>query len=208
MAKKPYQPKDALHQRAQQEGFRSRAAYKLQELDKRFSIFRGAKSLLDLGAWPGGWLQVAAAALGPQACVVGLDRTPIDPLPQTDVKHSRIQLFIADVFNDREIKDVFSQAGDRYDIVLSDMAPKLSGIVELDRSQCQALAERALQIASGCLNTGGKLVVKVFKSPESEQFVKSVRPLFNSVKRVELDATRSTSNEFYVVALGFKSSAN
>ena len=203
MAKKPYQPKDPLHQRAQQEGFRSRSAYKLQELDKRFQIFKNVKSVLDLGAWPGGWLQVAANALGPNARVVGLDRTEIEPLPQR-----QIQVFCADVFDDQALQSVFATAGDKYDLVLSDMAPKLSGIVELDRSQCQSLAERALLIASRCLNKAGALVVKVFKSPESEQFVKSVRPLFNSVKRVELDATRSTSNEFYIVALGFKSSAN
>lgn len=203
MAKKAYQPKDSLHQRAQQEGYRSRAAYKLQELDKRFHIFKGTKSVLDLGAWPGGWLQVAAEALGKNGLVVGLDRTPLEPLPQPQIK-----LFCADVFNDSELEAVFAAAGEKYDLVLSDMAPKLSGIVELDRSQCQALADRALQIAARCLNPSGKLVVKVFKSPESEQFVKSARPLFNSVKRVELDATRSTSNEFYVVAQDFKSPAN
>ena len=198
MAKKSYQPKDTLHQRAQQEGFRSRSAYKLQELDKRFQIFKGVKTVLDLGAWPGGWLQVAASTLGPSALVVGIDRTPIDPLPQ-----SQIELYCADVFDDQALQSVFAQTGQSFDLVLSDMAPKLSGIVELDRSQCESLAMRALSIASRCLNPGGKLVVKVFKSPESEQFVKSVRPLFNSVKRVELDATRSTSSEFYVVALGF-----
>ncbi len=199
---KQYQRKDHLYQKAKDEGYRSRAAYKLIELDKRFELLKRGSTVLDLGAWPGGWLQVAAERVAHSGTVVGIDLQMIDPLPEPWVR-----LLCGDA-RDEEMRRALRELAPRgYSTVLSDMSPKLTGIREADSVGTVACGELALFIAQAVLAEEGKLAIKLFKSNESEQFVKSMRSMFNTVKRVELDATRSSSNEFYVVGIGFKNSS-
>ncbi len=196
---KEYERKDHLYQRAKEEGFRSRAAFKLMELDKRFGLLRKGMKVLDLGAWPGGWLQVAYKRLGGTGVIVGIDLQEIEALGGENV-----HLICGDARDEENMSKMAALAGGKYDLILSDMSPKLSGIREVDSAGSVGCAELALYLSQSLLRHGGNLAIKLFKSNDSEMFVKSIRPMFNKVKRVELDSTRSSSNEFYVVGLGFE----
>jgi 23S rRNA (uridine2552-2'-O)-methyltransferase len=154
--------------------------------------------VLDLGAWPGGWLQIAAQKVGAHGVVVGIDLQKIEDFGAANVK-----LVCGDARDEENLAQVRTLAGSKFDLVLSDMSPKLSGIREVDSAGAVGCAELALYIAGETLKEGGNLVIKLFKSNESEMFVKSMRPMFNTVKRIELDATRTSSNEFYVIGLGY-----
>lgn len=194
-----YNRKDHLYHKAKEEGYRSRAAYKLAELNDKYKLVKPASKVLDLGAWPGGWLQVIAERIGERGLGVGIDLVQIE-----DLHHPRIKLLQGDVQDPESIQKACELAGGKFDLVLSDMSPKLSGIKEADNQRALACAEAAIDAARLALASGGKFVCKLFKSNEAEIFVKSLKPLFNKVERRELDTTRNTSNEFYAVALGFK----
>ncbi len=194
-----YNRKDHLYEKAKEQGYRSRAAFKLQELNQKYCLVKHDTKIIDLGAWPGGWMQVSAELIGTGGVVVGIDLVEIDKF-----SHPRVHVLQGDVREELVIKQALGLAGGRFDVVLSDMSPKLCGIPEVDRYAAVGLNELAAWACGYTLRQGGNFVVKVFKSNEAEQFVKSIRPLFNKVVRSELDATRKTSNEFYVVGLGYK----
>ncbi len=193
-----YHRKDRLHQKAKQEGYRSRAAYKLMELDDKYKLMRPGSKVLDLGAWPGGWLQVASARVGANGVVVGIDLNTIE-----DLHLSNVSLITGDLRDSESLSQIEKALGENADLVMSDMSPKLTGIADVDRAAASSLYELAFAVTSSLLRTGGNFIVKVFKSNEAEVFVKSLRPLFNKVLRTELDASRSTSQEYYVIGLGF-----
>lgn len=194
-----YDRKDHLYQRAKDEGYRSRAAFKLLELDKKYGLLKAGAKVLDLGCWPGGWLQVAAKQVGSSGIVVGIDLVAIEPLNAANV------IAIAgDAREDQNIRQALRHAPGGFDILLSDMSPKLSGIKEADQAGTVACAELALWAATQLLRKGGAFVCKVFKGNETEQFYRAARPQFDKLVRSELDATRKTSNEFYLIGFGFK----
>lgn len=195
-----YNRKDHLYHKAKSDGYRSRAAYKLEELNKRYGILKHGFKVLDLGAWPGGWMQIASRHVGYLGKVVGIDLAEIEAFDGTNIK-----VITGDVRDEENLSAALEWAGGRFDVVISDMSPKLSGIKEADRYGAVACAELAIWAAHHTLRSGGNVVIKVFKGNETEEFVKSIRPLFNKVARVELDSTRKTSNEFYIAAFGFKS---
>lgn len=195
---KPYNRKDHLYQRAKDEGYRSRAAYKLIELNQLHRLFRSGERVLDLGCWPGGWMQVASKAVGPAGIVVGVDLVTIEPLP-----HQNVRFIEGDARSEEMLHQLNSLVPDKFHSVISDMSPKLTGIKEADMAGSVGCAEACLEIAKHLLLPNGSFVVKLFKSQESDNFVKAVRPFFEKIKRCELDSTRSTSNEFYFVGLGW-----
>jgi 23S rRNA (uridine2552-2'-O)-methyltransferase len=197
-----YDRKDRLYQKAKDEGYRSRASYKLKELNQQFNIVKHGSKILDLGAWPGGWMQVAAELVGSSGKIVGIDLVAIDTF--SDPRILEIQ---GDVREEKILEDAVKFAGGPFDAVVSDMSPKLTGIPEVDRTAAVGLNELAFWACGITLKLGGNFITKVFKGNETEVFVKSIRPVFNKVVRSELDATRKTSNEFYVVALGYKRTA-
>jgi len=193
-----YKRQDHLYRRAKAEGYRSRAAYKLLEIDKKYGILKHGYKILDLGSWPGGWLQVAAEKVGSSGVVVGIDLVPVDKLPADNVF-----LIVGAAGDEDTLREARQAAGGQFDVVLSDMSPKLSGIPEVDSTAAVACAEAALWAAKQTLKAQGNLVIKVFKSAETETFVKNTRPLFNKLIRSKLSSTRKTSNEFYLICLGF-----
>lgn len=197
-----YDRKDHLYQRAKDEGYRSRAAFKLIELDKKYKLLRPGMKVVDLGCWPGGWLQVVAARIGKQGVAVGIDLVATEPFPEGNV-----QLITGDAREDENIDKALSFAAGGFDLLLSDMSPKLSGIKEADQAGTVACAELALWGAGRLLKPGGAFVCKVFKGNETELFYRSARPHFDKLQRTELDATRKTSNEFYILGVGFKPQA-
>lgn len=194
-----YNRKDHYYEKAKSSGYRSRAAFKLIELDQRYGLLKPGRKVLDLGSWPGGWVQVAAERVGPSGLVVGIDLVPVEP-----VGFDQVHLFTGDARDEGVVQAVLDRAGGRFDILISDMSPKLTGIKEADQAGTVGCAELALWLCQQVVRAGGNFVAKVFKGGDTDAFVKAARPLFNKLARVELDSTRKTSNEFYVIGLGLK----
>lgn len=195
----PYRPQDGFFRKARREGYRSRAAYKLQEIDRRFDVIREGHVVVDLGAAPGGWLQVAAQRVGARGKVLGFDLQSIQPLSAKNVAVFELDVLAADAA--ARIRGV---AGGAVDCVLSDMAPRLSGIRDADHRRALDLARGALDVARAILKPGGALLFKTFAGVEMEGLLKAASGCFRNVQRVRATATRKGSSELYVVARGFK----
>lgn len=189
---------DPWVQRSQQDGYRSRASYKLLELDERHGLLRPGRVVVDLGAAPGGWSQVAAARVVPGGRVVALDLLPMEPLEGVTV----IQ---ADFEEAAGLEALLAALPDgRADLVLSDMAPNISGVKVADQARAMALAELALELATSVLRPGGALVVKLFHGADFETWMGAARPLFKTLRVRKPEASRAESREVYAVAEGFQ----
>jgi len=193
-----YQRKDAFYARAKAAGYRSRAAFKLQQLVQRGRLLRSGDCVVELGAWPGGWLQVVAAHVGPKGRIVGIDLRPIERLPETNV----ITL-VGDVSDLNTRERVRAVCDCKADVLLSDLAPKLTGVRARDDVQMQALASCVLQWVEWILKPGGVLVIKLFMSNDLSQYVVRLRTLFRHVHLTRPEATRRGSAELYAVASGY-----
>jgi 23S rRNA (uridine2552-2'-O)-methyltransferase len=194
-----YRRKDAFYTRAKAVGYRSRAAFKLLQLAHRHRLFRPGDHVIDLGAWPGGWLQVAAEQVGPTGRVVGVDQQPIAPLPQ-----AWVSTVAGDVSDPATQQAVIAASGASVDVLLSDLAPKLSGVRARDQAQAQQLAECVVQFAQRTLKPGGTLVVKLFASEDLQHVATALRALFREVRLTRPEATRKGSPEIYAIATGFR----
>lgn len=190
---------DPYVRRAQAEGMRSRAAYKLQQLAERDGLLKSGMTVVDLGATPGGWSQVAAAAVGPSGRVVAVDLLEMAPLPGVNFIHG-------DFGDDAVLAEVERALDGRgADLVISDMAPNLSGVAGTDQARSIGLAELALEFAANHLKPRGNFLVKVFQGSGFEALVAEIRRRFVQVVIRKPDASRSRSNEVYVIAKGLKS---
>lgn len=194
-----YERKDALHQRAKREGYRSRAAYKLLELQKRTRALRRGDVVVDLGAWPGGWLQVAADLVGATGRVIGIDVASIDPLPAANVTVATDDV-TDPACGDRIVALLDAPA----DVVLSDLAPKLTGIGPRDAAASERLAEATRAIVARVLRSGGTLVTKTLGGREGELAKAELKKLFRDVRQLGLESTRKGSSELYLYATGFR----
>jgi 23S rRNA (uridine2552-2'-O)-methyltransferase len=194
-----YERKDGFYRRAKREGYRSRAAFKLAEIHKRTRVLGRAERILDLGAWPGGWLQVAAEHVGARGRVVGVDLAAIDPLADP-----RIQVLRGDVADPALPARVQALLGGPADVVLSDLAPKLTGIAPRDEARAAELSEHTLRIAATCSRPGSALVVKTFGGAEAEDTRAALATRYTAVRLIHLAATRKGSSELYLVATGFR----
>lgn len=191
---------DAAYQRAKDEGFAARAVYKLQELDKRFRLLGPGKRVLDLGCWPGSWMQHTAERVGEEGFVLGIDLRPVEiALP------SWCTTLVADV-EELDPQALVDEHG-AFDIVLSDMAPKTSGDRGTDRYRSEALFQRALDIAIVVLRPGGHFAAKVFQGGAFPQLLTAVRKTFSECKPFHTRDTRVGSPEQYVVGRGRKGGA-
>ena len=191
-----YNRKDHLYLKAKEEGYRSRAAYKLIELQDTYKIIKSGAHVLDVGAWPGGWTQVALDYVGQNGSVTAIDLVALDPIDDP-----RCKLLAGDA---RDLHEILGSSEPTFDVVVSDMSAKLTGIKEADQAAAVGCAELALYVAQQMLKNNGSFAVKVFKGGDVEGFVKSTRPMFNKLVRSELKSSRNTSNEFYIIGLGFK----
>jgi len=194
-----YKPHDHYFKKAKQEGYRSRAAYKLLELQRRFRVMKPGDFVVDLGAAPGGWLQVAAEIVGPAGKVIGVDLQPIETFRGPNIL--LLQGDITETETQGKIKELF---GGPAHCVLSDLAPKLSGIRDADTARCLDLNRAALAAATGLLRRGGSLLVKSFISDELQVFTLELKKWFSSVQRTRPEATRQGSSEFYFYAKDFR----
>lgn len=184
--------------RAQAEGYRSRAVYKLIELDERDPLFKTGQVVVDLGAAPGGWTQVARARTGTGGRVIATDILAMDPIPGVEI--------IQGDFRDEAVLDrILRSVGERgADLVLSDMAPNMSGMGAVDQPRAMLLAELAYELATTVLRPGGALVLKLFQGEGSDAFLAELRRGFARVVVRKPKASRPRSREVYVVASGRK----
>jgi len=189
---------DPYVRKAQAEGMRSRAAYKLQQLAERDHLLKPGMVVVDLGCAPGGWAQVAGRVVGPEGRVVGVDLLEMLPVPG-------VRFVQGDFGDDAVLAEVEKYLESRpVDLVLSDMAPNMSGVASVDQARSIGLAELALDFAVNHLKPQGNFLVKVFQGSGFEQLVAEIRRCFVQVMIRKPEASRSRSNEVYLVGKGLK----
>ncbi|MEJ2383049.1 MAG: 23S rRNA (uridine(2552)-2'-O)-methyltransferase RlmE [Xanthomonadales bacterium] len=181
---------------AQQQGLRSRAAFKLLEIQEKYDLIGPGMTVVDLGAAPGGWCQVAQPLVGAQGRVIGLDLLEMEPLPGVG--------FIHGDFTEDEPLAELEQAleGRTVDLVLSDMAPNMSGMAAIDQAKAMYLAELALEFVREHLRPGGDFLIKLFQGADFDAYVREVRSLFEKVLVRKPKASRARSREVYLLARG------
>lgn len=189
---------DAWVKKSQEDGYRSRASYKLIELDKKDKLFRPGQLVVDLGAAPGGWSQVAVEKVGDSGVVIASDILEMDAIAGVD--------FVQGDFTEDEVfEQLLELLGDRQaDVVISDMAPNMSGMAAVDIPKAMGLVELALDMAQRVLRPGGVFVAKVFQGEGFDALLAEMRGSFNTVVSRKPDSSRARSREIYQVCKGFK----
>lgn len=189
---------DPYVQRAHREGWRSRAAFKLEEIQRSDRLLHPGMTVVDLGAAPGGWSQYAARVLGGRGRVIALDILPMPSIPGVE--------FIEGDFNEQATLDRLSGSlgGDKADLVLSDMAPNMLGMADVDHDRSMQLVELAVDLLPLALRPGGDFLVKVFQGREFQGLMARLRADFETVKTRKPKASRSRSSELYVLARGYR----
>ncbi|MDN5248233.1 MAG: RlmE family RNA methyltransferase [Wolbachia endosymbiont of Tyrophagus putrescentiae] len=183
---------DQYVRRTNKDGYRSRSAYKLIEIDNKFKLFKSGQRVIDLGAYPGGWSQVASQKAKE---VFAIDIKPM-------VAIEGMEFIKCDIINEFEIlKEKFKDQ--KFDVVLSDMAPSACGLQSLDHIRIMLLCEAALNFAKHFLNHGGKFVVKIFQGESDKDFCSKLKEVFKTVKYFKPQASRSESTEMYLIGLDF-----
>ena len=185
---------------AKEKGYRSRAAYKLLEAIKRFRFISNGDVVVDLGAAPGGWLQVARQTVGERGRVIGIDIEPIAPLPYKNVITIR-----SDISNDTYAVSLLEDVKGRVNAVLSDVSPNITGAWSTDHARQIYLARKSLEIAKTILSRKGNFFVKLFHGPELKDFEKEAETSFRHVRFVKPKASKAKSSEIYLLATGFLS---
>lgn len=190
--------RDPYVKRARQTGLRSRAAFKLEEIQRSERILKPGMVVIDLGAAPGGWSQYAARVLAGRGRVLAVDVLPMDEIPGVE--------FVQGDFSSEEVlQELLARLGsDRPQLVMSDMAPNMSGIADVDHARSMHLVELAADFAEKTLAAGGALLVKVFQGREFEPFLARLRRRFESVKIRKPKSSRARSPELYVLARDFR----
>jgi len=186
--------RDEYVKRAQAEGYRSRAVYKLLEMQEKQKLIKPGQTVVDLGAAPGGWSQIAKRIVGPGGRVLALDILPMEPLAGVE--------FIQGDFREQEPLDRLREllAGDQVDLVISDLAPNVSGMAAVDQPKAIYLCEIALDFTREMLRPGGSFVVKVFQGEGFDAYIREIRSSFSRVTTRKPKASRPKSREVYVVA--------
>lgn len=189
---------DKYVQQAKKKGFRSRAWFKLEEIQQSDNIFKPGMTVVDLGAAPGGWSQYVVQQLGNKGRIIACDLLPMDPIVGVD--------FLQGDFRDKLVlKALLDRVGDnKVQVVMSDMAPNMSGTPAVDIPRSMYLVELALDMCRDVLAPGGSFIVKVFQGEGFDEYLGQIRSLFTKVKVRKPDASRSRSREVYIVATGRK----
>ncbi|MGQ0656525.1 MAG: RlmE family RNA methyltransferase [Chromatiales bacterium] len=188
--------RDLYVQKAKRAGYRSRAAYKLAEIDRRDRLLRPGLVVVDLGAAPGGWSQVACERIGSRGVVVAVDVLEMASL-------AGVTFIRGDFTEPSVLQEVLATVGDGVDLVLSDMAPNMSGMKALDQARIMRLAESALAFAEQALRPGGDLLVKAFYGEGLDEFLRALRGRFAKVATRKPQASRGRSSETYLLARGY-----
>ena len=192
-----YKPKDTYFYKAKKEGYPARSVYKLEEIDKKYRLIKRGSKILELGASPGSWLKYCLNKIGEKGYIVAIDlEEPSLPLP------SQVNFIRGDIF---KIEARSLRAGSLgFNLLLSDLAPKTSGIKEVDQARSMELAERAIDIGKEALKKGGDILVKLFESSEAQDLRKQLSTFFPKVTLERPGAVRKGSSEIYILGLSFR----
>lgn len=189
---------DVWVQKAQKDGYRSRAIYKLAEMDDKDQLIRPGMTVIDLGSAPGGWSQLLSERLGGKGNILASDILPMDAIPD-------VQFIQGDFTEDEVLQQLLdAMQGKQADLVISDMAPNLSGMNAIDQPRAMYLVELALDLAEQVLKPGGDFLAKVFQGEGYEDYLKLLRSRFTRVVTRKPEASRARSREVYLLAKGFK----
>ena len=196
--------KDKFTVRAKREGYRSRAAYKLKDISKKYNLIKKGDSVLDLGCAPGSWIQIISKIVGNRGYVLGIDISKIEEFKETHIEFIQQDITKDEIID--MIKAIIKEKlkDKKFKVVTSDMAPSTRGIIHLDQELSLELSMRAFELAQIFLKKGGNFICKTFQSEEYEQFRKDVGKFFEFVKTQKPSASRKRSKEVFLVCLNFK----
>ena len=189
--------REHFYKQAKAEGYRARSAYKLLQIQKRFQILKEGDKVVDLGAAPGGWSQVARNIVGSDGTIIGIDLEPIQTLKD-------VTFIIGDIADETTIAQLHDLMGNRsVDVVLSDLSPNISGNYSIDHAQSVYLCQQAAELSYTLLKHGGTFVCKMFEGELIEEFITEIRQHFARIKRFSPNATRKSSSEIFIIAKQF-----
>lgn len=189
---------DPYVKQAQKDGYRSRASYKLLEVQEKYKLIRPGMSVVDLGAAPGGWSQVTSRLIGGQGRLIASDILEMDSIPD-------VTFIQGDFTQDEVLGRILEAVGNsQVDLVISDMAPNMSGTPAVDMPKAMFLCELALDLAARILRPGGNFVIKVFQGEGFDAYVKDARQKFDKVQMIKPDSSRGSSREQYMLAWGYR----
>ncbi|MGL6298017.1 MAG: RlmE family RNA methyltransferase [Methanobacteriaceae archaeon] len=191
--------KDHYYKKAKENEYRSRASYKLLQLDKKYKIMKEGQKIVDLGAAPGGWSQVALEKVGESGKVVAIDLNKIKPFTEENLYKIKGDFTSADVQ-----EEIIEQLDGRADIVMSDASPKLTGIKDIDKLRSADLAQGVLDINKKILKNNGNMIIKVFQGSEYKELLDKIKKEFRLVKTTKPSSSRKKSTEMYVIGLKYK----
>ena len=190
---KPYTPNDKWSQRAQRDGYRALSFYKLQEMDEKFRLLKSGMTVLDLGAAPGSWLQYAKEKVGEQGTVLGFDLQEIEPIEE-------VETIICDITDTDALKGHLVERNiEHVDLILSDLAPKTSGIRDVDQWRSIELSQEVLATADQFLSKGGRCVLKILRGADFDEFLAECKKTWKLAKTFQAKASRDRSKEIYVI---------
>ncbi len=193
--------RDAYYELAKKKGLRSRAYFKLEDIDKRFSLFEKGDWVIDLGAYPGGWLQYITKKIGIDGMVIGVDIKPIKPLEVTP----NIEIVLGDVFDDKTLSKIEKILEDKkVDVIVSDLSPSISGIWELDTEIIYDYNRRVLDYADNFLKRNGKLIMKSFEGRNLNSIYNVLEKNFKIIKIYKPKASRKRSAEIYFICMYYR----
>lgn len=193
-----YRRKDGYWKMAKKEGYRSRASYKLLQLNNRFHLIKKNDYVLDIGCAPGGWMQVARTLVGDLGYVLGVDIQKVDLFEEDNVE------FLHKDITDPDLTDTIKKKMDSFDVVLSDVSPNITGIWDVDHYRSIELSEMALKVAVDVLRIHGNFLVKVFQGECIQQFFENVKSYFSYTKVSSPKASRKSSAEVYIIGKNFR----
>ncbi|MBN6774555.1 MULTISPECIES: 23S rRNA (uridine(2552)-2'-O)-methyltransferase RlmE [Pseudomonas] len=189
---------DPYVKQAQKDGYRSRASYKLLEIQEKYKLIRPGMSVVDLGAAPGGWSQVTSRLIGGQGRLIASDILEMDSIPDVTFIHG-------DFTEDSVLGRILEAVGNsQVDLVISDMAPNMSGTPEVDMPKAMFLCELALDLAERILKPGGNFVIKIFQGEGFDVYLKDARRKFDKIQMIKPDSSRGSSREQYMLAWGYR----
>ena len=190
--------KEHFYKAAKKSGYRARSAFKLKQIQEKFGILKEGSFVVDLGAAPGGWSQVAKEIVGEKGTVIGMDLSPIQPI-------KGITFLRGDMTHEASLEELINIIGEKKaDVVLSDMSPDISGNYSVDQARSIYLGEQALITAEALLKLGGNFICKVFSGEDLKDFIKELNEKFRTVKQFSPPASRKTSSESYIIAKFFQ----
>lgn len=193
-----FKVKDHYFKKAKKDNYLARSIYKLEEIDKKYKVMQKGNRVVDLGYHPGSWMQYTARKIGPEGMAVGID---IRPLNKALLPLKNVKIFEKDIFDVQTTEDLGES--DKFDVVISDMAPNTTGIKSVDQDRSLNLVEKVFEILPVFLKANGNLVIKVFDSHAAQAYLKSQKKLFKEFQFLKPKSTRSVSKEFFVIGKGY-----